>query len=56
MRRLREELKFKEKQAQRQKIIDAQVERLRQLKNREDELINKQVCYSITLYVNFLLD
>jgi len=43
MRRMREDLKFKERQDARQKIIDAQVERLRALKNREDEIINKQI-------------
>jgi len=43
MRRMREELKFKEKQEARQKIIDAQVERLRQIKNKEDEIMNKQI-------------
>jgi len=43
MRRYREELRFKEKQAARQKIIDAQVEALRKMKNREDEILNKHI-------------
>ena len=43
MRRMREELKFKERQAVRQKIIDDQVERLRKIKNKEDEILNKQI-------------
>ena len=34
---------YSEKQAARQKIIDAQVEQLRKLKNREDEILNKQI-------------
>ena len=32
-----------EKQAARQKIIDAQVEQLRKLKSKEDEILNKQI-------------
>lgn len=32
-----------EKQAARQKIIDAQIEQLRKIKNREDEILNKQI-------------
>jgi len=43
MRRMREDIKFREKQEARQKIIDAQVEKLRQIKNKEDEIINKQI-------------
>jgi len=43
MRKLREELKFKERQDARQKIIDAQVERLKKIKDREDEIINKHI-------------
>ena len=43
MRRLREELKFKERQDARQKIIDAQVERLKKIKDREDEILSKHV-------------
>jgi hypothetical protein len=43
MRRLREELKFKEKQEARQKIIDAQVERLKKIKDREDEILSKHI-------------
>jgi hypothetical protein len=43
MRKMREELKFKERQDVRQKIIDDQVERLRKLKNKEDEILNKQI-------------
>jgi len=43
MRKMREELKFKERQAVRQKIIDDQVERLRKIKNKEDEILNKQI-------------
>jgi len=34
---------FSERQAARQKIIDAQVEQLRKIKNREDEILNKQI-------------
>jgi len=43
MRRIREEMKFNEKQAARQKIIDKQVEELRKLKSKEDEILNKQI-------------
>jgi len=43
MRKMREELKFKEKQEARQKIIDAQIEQLKKLKNKEDELLNKNI-------------
>jgi len=43
MRKMREELRFKEKQAIRQKIIDKQVEGLRLMKNKEDAILNKQI-------------
>ena len=35
--------KFKEKQESRQRIIDKQVAYLSQLKNKEEEILNKQV-------------
>lgn len=43
MKKEREEMKFKEKQETRQKLIDAQIKHLQSLKNREDEILNKQV-------------
>lgn len=43
MRRMREELKFKEKQDARQKIIDAQVARLKAIKDKEDAILNKHI-------------
>jgi len=43
MRKIREEIKFKERQDARQKIIDAQVEQLRRIKNKEDEILNKHI-------------
>ena len=59
MRKMREEIKFRfykiffelfiififyrEKQNERQRLIDAQVEKLKLLKNKEDERINKQI-------------
>lgn len=43
MRKDKEESKFMEKQMTRQRIIDKQAEYLRNLKNREDEILNKQV-------------
>ena len=39
----REEQKFTEKQATRQKLIERQSEVLRNMKNKEDEILNKQV-------------
>lgn len=39
----REEQKFAEKQATRQKLIERQSEVLRNMKNKEDEILNKQV-------------
>jgi len=43
MRRMREDLKFREKQNARQRIIDAQIESLRKIKNKEDEILNKNI-------------
>jgi hypothetical protein len=43
MRKKKEEEKFKEKQATRQKLIDKQIEYLSNLKNKEDEIISKQI-------------
>jgi hypothetical protein len=43
MRRVREEMKFNEKKAVRQRLIDAQAARLAAMKNREDEILNKQI-------------
>lgn len=43
LRAQREAEKFKEKQAARQKIIDAQIENLKRIKNKEDEILNKQI-------------
>lgn len=43
LRAQRENEKFKEKQAARQKIIDTQIENLKKIKNREDEILNKQI-------------
>jgi len=43
MRKMREELKFKERQDARQKIIDAQVARLKALKDKEDEILSKHI-------------
>jgi hypothetical protein len=43
MRKKKEEEKFKEKQAMRQKLIDKQIEYLSNLKNKEDEIITKQI-------------
>ncbi|EAR95127.2 hypothetical protein TTHERM_00643530 (macronuclear) [Tetrahymena thermophila SB210] len=43
MRRLREEMRFKEKQEQRQKLIDEQIKRLAAIKNEEESRINKQI-------------
>ena len=39
----KEEQKFREKQITRQKLIERQAEILRNMKNREDEILNKQV-------------
>ena len=39
----REEQKFADKQATRQKLIERQAEVLRSMKNKEDEILNKQV-------------
>lgn len=39
----REEQKFAEKQATRQRLIERQSEVLRNMKNKEDEILNKQV-------------
>ena len=43
LRKDKEESKFQEKQMTRQKLIDKQTEYLANLKNREDEILNKQV-------------
>lgn len=43
LRRRKEQEKFKEKQDQRQKLIDKQVEYLKNMKNREDEILSKHV-------------
>jgi Trichohyalin-plectin-homology domain len=43
LRAQREKERFQEKQAIRQKIIDAQIENLKRIKNREDEILNKQI-------------
>jgi len=43
MRKLREDLKFKERQDARQKIIDTQIIQLKLLKNKEDEILNKNI-------------
>ena len=39
----REEQKFREKQETRQRLIERQAEVLRNMQNREDEILNKQV-------------
>ena len=43
MRKRREQEKFREKQAARQRLIDRQVERLEQMKNEEDLRITNQI-------------
>lgn len=43
LRKDKEEQKFQEKQMTRQRLIDRQIEHLGQIKNREDEILNKQV-------------
>jgi hypothetical protein len=43
LKKRKEEERFREKQSQRQKIIDQQVEYLQNLKNREDEILSKQI-------------
>jgi len=43
MRKIREDLKFKEKQEARQKIIDAQIEKLKQIKDKEEEILSKHI-------------
>eukprot|EP00743_Colponemidia_sp_Colp-15_P001253 GILK01001376.1.p1 GENE.GILK01001376.1~~GILK01001376.1.p1 ORF type:complete len:470 (+),score=155.83 GILK01001376.1:91-1500(+) len=43
IRRQREEQRFREKQDARQRIIDAQIERLSKIKNDENERLNKQL-------------
>lgn len=43
MRRRRAEVKLKEKQDERQKLIDAQIERLKKLKDQENSRINKEL-------------
>jgi hypothetical protein len=43
LRKDKEESKFVEKQQTRQKMIDKQIENLSKIKNREDEILNKQV-------------
>jgi hypothetical protein len=43
LKKRKEEEKFREKQNQRQKLIDQQVEYLSNLKNKEDEILNKQI-------------
>ena len=43
LRREKEDQKFQEKQKTRQQLIERQIENLKNLKNREDEILNKQV-------------
>lgn len=43
LRKDKEEQRFLEKQQTRQKLVDRQIEHLKSLKNREDEILNKQV-------------
>ena len=43
MRKKKEDEKFNEKQAMRQKLIDKQIEYLSNVKNKEDEIISKQI-------------
>lgn len=43
MRKVRAELKQKEKQDERQKLIDKQIERLQAIKDKEDIRLNKQI-------------
>jgi hypothetical protein len=43
LRKDKEEQKFTEKQMTRQKLIDKQIENLSKIKNRENEILNKQV-------------
>lgn len=43
MRKDKEEQKFKEKQETRQRLIDRQMEQLMSIKDRQDEILNKQV-------------
>jgi hypothetical protein len=43
LRKDKEEQKFLEKQEVRQKLIARQTEHLRNIKNKEDEILNKQV-------------
>ena len=43
LRRDKEESKFLEKQMTRQRLIDSQAAHLASIKNREDEILNKQV-------------
>ena len=43
LRRDKEDQKFQEKQETRQRLIDRQIEHLKTIKNREDEILNKQV-------------
>lgn len=40
---MRENMRIKEKQDQRQKLIDEQVKRLNVMKSEEDKRINKQI-------------
>ncbi|KAM3141009.1 hypothetical protein pb186bvf_006810 [Paramecium bursaria] len=43
MRKLREDLKFKEKQESRQKMIDNQIKKLQEIKDKQDNILNKQI-------------
>ena len=43
MRKLREQEIFRQKQEQKQKLIDAQTKRLAEIKKKEDEILNKQI-------------
>lgn len=43
MRKKREDFKFKQKQEERQKLIDIQVKRLAEIKSQEDNRLNNQI-------------
>ena len=43
LRRDKEEQKFKDKQKTREQLIERQIEHLKTIKNREDEILHKQV-------------
>lgn len=45
MRKIREELKQKEKQDQKQKMIDAGIALLKQMKDKEVQILTKQVSF-----------